>query len=157
MPVGVQGRVGQPAPEEGDRSAAPRERTSDRPCPGRVTAAEYAAYRDAVAELRARYEAAPDTIGPRINRLGELTQVAIDALDAGDAAALGAAMDDAHDVLAENDPLVVRYALAAAHYRSSLEITPSTFTEAEAALGQVERWRKIRNPSIVAVREGIRR
>ena len=39
MPVGVQGRVGQPAPEEGDRSAAPRERTSDRPCPGRVTAA----------------------------------------------------------------------------------------------------------------------
>ena len=30
----------------------------------------------------------------------------------------------AEDVLRERDPLVVRYALAAAHYRSSLDITP---------------------------------
>ena len=48
----------------------------------------------------------------------------------------------AHDVLAENDPLVVRYALAAAHYRSSLEITPSTFTEAEAALGRIRSFQQ---------------
>jgi cysteinyl-tRNA synthetase len=43
----------------------------------------------------------------------------------------------AADVLAERDPLVVRYALAAAHYRSSLDITPTTFDEAEAALDRV--------------------
>lgn len=57
--------------------------------------------RDAVAGLRERYEADPDAVGPRINRLGELTQAAIEALDAGDAAALGTAMDAAHAVLAE--------------------------------------------------------
>lgn len=57
--------------------------------------------RDAVAGLRERYEAAPDAVGPRINRLGALTQAAIEALDAGDAAALGTAMDAAHAVLAE--------------------------------------------------------
>jgi cysteinyl-tRNA synthetase len=43
----------------------------------------------------------------------------------------------AEDVLAERDPLVVRYALAAAHYRSSLDITPTTFDEAEAALDRI--------------------
>lgn len=43
----------------------------------------------------------------------------------------------AHDVLAEVDPLVVRYALAAAHYRSSLEISSTTFAEAEAAIGRI--------------------
>jgi cysteinyl-tRNA synthetase len=43
----------------------------------------------------------------------------------------------AEDVLAERDPLVVRYALAAAHYRSSLDITPSSFDEAEAALERI--------------------
>ncbi len=43
----------------------------------------------------------------------------------------------AQDVLAERDPLVVRYALAAAHYRSSLDITPTTFDEAEAALDRI--------------------
>jgi len=43
----------------------------------------------------------------------------------------------AEDVLAEHDPRVVRYALAAAHYRSSLDITPSTFEEAEAALERI--------------------
>ncbi|BDV31320.1 cysteine--tRNA ligase [Microbacterium terricola] len=43
----------------------------------------------------------------------------------------------AEDVLREHDPLVVRYALAAAHYRSSLDITASTFTEAEAAIDRI--------------------
>jgi len=43
----------------------------------------------------------------------------------------------ADDVLRERDPLVVRYALAAAHYRSSLDITASTFDEAESALDRI--------------------
>lgn len=43
----------------------------------------------------------------------------------------------AEDVLDRRDPLVVRYALAAAHYRSSLDITPSTFDEAEAAIARI--------------------
>ena len=43
----------------------------------------------------------------------------------------------AEDVLRERDPLVVRYALAAAHYRSSLDITASSFDEAESALDRI--------------------
>lgn len=43
----------------------------------------------------------------------------------------------AQDVLAERDPLVVRYALAAAHYRSSLDITASSFDVAESALERI--------------------
>ncbi|WP_424447530.1 cysteine--tRNA ligase [Microbacterium arborescens] len=43
----------------------------------------------------------------------------------------------AEDVLSERDPLVVRYALGAAHYRSSLDLTPASFDEAEAALGRI--------------------
>ena len=43
----------------------------------------------------------------------------------------------AADVLAERDPLVVRYALAAAHYRSSLDLSESSWIEAEAALGRI--------------------
>ncbi|WCD91564.1 cysteine--tRNA ligase [Microbacterium sp. nov. GSS16] len=43
----------------------------------------------------------------------------------------------AADVLAVHHPLVVRYALAAAHYRSSLDLTESSFAEAEAALGRI--------------------
>jgi cysteinyl-tRNA synthetase len=43
----------------------------------------------------------------------------------------------ARDVLAERDPLVVRYALAAAHYRSSLDLTDSSFDEAEVALERI--------------------
>ena len=43
----------------------------------------------------------------------------------------------ADDVLRERDPLVIRYALAAAHYRSSLDITASSFDEAEAALERI--------------------
>lgn len=43
----------------------------------------------------------------------------------------------ASDVLGEHDPLVIRYALAAAHYRSSLDLTESSWAEAEAALGRI--------------------
>ena len=43
----------------------------------------------------------------------------------------------AEDLLRERDALVVRYALASAHYRSSLDITTSTFDEAEAALERI--------------------
>ncbi|WP_336502009.1 cysteine--tRNA ligase [Microbacterium paraoxydans] len=43
----------------------------------------------------------------------------------------------ARDVLAVRDPLVVRYALAAAHYRSSLDLSESSWSEAEAALGRI--------------------
>ncbi|TDN92158.1 cysteine--tRNA ligase [Microbacterium sp. BK668] len=43
----------------------------------------------------------------------------------------------AEDVLRERDPLVVRYALAAAHYRSSLDITATSFDEAEAAVDRI--------------------
>ncbi|MBN9189805.1 MAG: cysteine--tRNA ligase, partial [Microbacterium sp.] len=43
----------------------------------------------------------------------------------------------ANAVLDEVDPLVVRYALAAAHYRSSLDIGQATFEEAEAAVARI--------------------
>jgi cysteinyl-tRNA synthetase len=43
----------------------------------------------------------------------------------------------AADVLREREPLVVRYALAAAHYRSSLDVSDSSFDEAEAALERI--------------------
>lgn len=43
----------------------------------------------------------------------------------------------ADDVLRDTDPLVVRYALISAHYRSNLDITESTFAEADAALGRI--------------------
>jgi cysteinyl-tRNA synthetase len=43
----------------------------------------------------------------------------------------------ADDVLAVRDPLVVRYALAAAHYRSSLDIGDASFDEAEAAVDRI--------------------
>ncbi|MFV0373237.1 cysteine--tRNA ligase [Microbacterium sp.] len=43
----------------------------------------------------------------------------------------------AADLLEEHDPLVVRYALLAAHYRSSLDIGDSTFAEAEASLERI--------------------
>jgi cysteinyl-tRNA synthetase len=48
----------------------------------------------------------------------------------------------AADVLAERDALTVRYALAAAHYRSSLDIGPTTFDEAEAALERIRTFRQ---------------
>jgi cysteinyl-tRNA synthetase len=43
----------------------------------------------------------------------------------------------AADVLAQYEPLVVRYALASAHYRSSLDLTESSWSEADAALGRI--------------------
>ena len=56
--------------------------------------------RAAVVGLRERYEEDPDRIGPLIGELGELADSAIGALDDGEAPALGAAMDRAHEVLA---------------------------------------------------------
>ncbi|QMU96022.1 cysteine--tRNA ligase [Microbacterium esteraromaticum] len=47
----------------------------------------------------------------------------------------------AKDFLQGVDPMVARYALAAAHYRSSLDITASTLAEAESALGRVDAFR----------------
>ncbi|WP_417561911.1 cysteine--tRNA ligase [Microbacterium sp.] len=43
----------------------------------------------------------------------------------------------AEDLLADRDPLVVRYALAAAHYRSSLDVSAKALDEAEAALERI--------------------
>ncbi|WP_404433954.1 cysteine--tRNA ligase [Microbacterium lacus] len=43
----------------------------------------------------------------------------------------------AADVLKTRDPLVVRYALAAAHYRSSLDVTEKSFDEADAVFGRI--------------------
>ncbi|WP_404446586.1 cysteine--tRNA ligase [Microbacterium marinum] len=43
----------------------------------------------------------------------------------------------AEDVLTEHDPLVVRYALASAHYRSNLDISAGTFVEAASALDRI--------------------
>ena len=57
----------------------------------------------------------------------------------------------AEDVLREHDPLVVRYALAAAHYRSVIDITGTSFLEAEAAVDRIrtflERVRRSRPAS----------
>ncbi|MBS1672670.1 MAG: cysteine--tRNA ligase [Actinobacteria bacterium] len=41
------------------------------------------------------------------------------------------------DARGAHDPLVVRYALAAAHYRSSLDLSDSSWAEAESALGRI--------------------
>ncbi len=57
--------------------------------------------REAVGGLRRRYDATPATIAPLVDRLGSLTETAIAALGAGDPARLGAAMDQAHQTLAE--------------------------------------------------------
>ncbi|WEG09850.1 cysteine--tRNA ligase [Microbacterium horticulturae] len=48
----------------------------------------------------------------------------------------------AHDLLAERDPLTVRYALAAAHYRSNLDVSDKALDEAEAALDRIETFRQ---------------
>jgi cysteinyl-tRNA synthetase len=48
----------------------------------------------------------------------------------------------AQDVLAEHDPLVVRYALSAAHYRSTLDLTPESYAEARAALERITTFRQ---------------
>ncbi|MEN2740330.1 cysteine--tRNA ligase [Microbacterium sp. X-17] len=63
----------------------------------------------------------------------------------------------AHDVLATRDPLVVRYALAAAHYRSSLDVSAQAFDEAEAALDRIRTFqtRVVRANGGVPVAGGI--
>ena len=48
----------------------------------------------------------------------------------------------AADVLAAHDPRVVRYALAAAHYRSNLDVSDRAFAEAAAALERVDTFRQ---------------
>jgi cysteinyl-tRNA synthetase len=48
----------------------------------------------------------------------------------------------ADDVLRDHDPLVVRYALASAHYRSNLDISPSSFDEAAAALDRIRAFQQ---------------
>ena len=65
----------------------------------------------------------------------------------------------AEDVLRERDPLVIRYALAAAHYRSSLDITASSFDEAEAALERIRTFleRAVRTLQDAAQRPAHRR
>jgi cysteinyl-tRNA synthetase len=65
----------------------------------------------------------------------------------------------ASDVLAAHDPLVVRYALASAHYRSSLDLSESSWTEAEAALGRIraflERGERLAKPRWGEAKEGL--
>ena len=48
----------------------------------------------------------------------------------------------ASDVLAENDSRVVRYALAAAHYRSNLDVSDRAFAEAASALDRIDTFRQ---------------
>ncbi|MGN8551261.1 UNVERIFIED_CONTAM: cysteine--tRNA ligase [Microbacterium sp. SLM126] len=56
----------------------------------------------------------------------------------------------ASDALDEFDPLVLRYALAAAHYRSSLDVSQRGFEEAQAAVGRIrtflERVERVPSP-----------
>lgn len=65
----------------------------------------------------------------------------------------------ASDVLAQHDPLVVRYALAAAHYRSSLDLSESSWAEAESALARIstflERGERLAPYGWVQVKEGL--
>lgn len=65
----------------------------------------------------------------------------------------------AADVLAAHDPLVVRYALIAAHYRSNLDLTESSWTEADAAIGRIrtflERGRRLAKPGRAEDIEGL--
>lgn len=48
----------------------------------------------------------------------------------------------AEEVLREVDPLVVRYALASAHYRSSLDLSDRAFAEAESAVGRIRSFQE---------------
>ncbi|WP_156760027.1 cysteine--tRNA ligase [Microbacterium karelineae] len=48
----------------------------------------------------------------------------------------------AHDVLARRAPRVVRYALAAAHYRSNLDVSDRAFDEAQSALDRIDGFRE---------------
>ncbi|MDQ1131078.1 cysteine--tRNA ligase [Microbacterium sp. SORGH_AS_0888] len=48
----------------------------------------------------------------------------------------------AADALRDRDPLVIRYALAAAHYRSSLDLSDRAFEEAQAALERIETFER---------------
>jgi cysteinyl-tRNA synthetase len=65
----------------------------------------------------------------------------------------------AADVLAAHDPLVVRYALSAAHYRSNLDLTDASWAEAESALGRIrtflDRGRRLAPARWAEAKEGM--
>ncbi|WP_341973911.1 cysteine--tRNA ligase [Microbacterium sp. LWO13-1.2] len=65
----------------------------------------------------------------------------------------------AADVLTAHDPLVVRYALAAAHYRSNIDLSDSSWAEAEAAIGRIraflERGTRMAKPGWGEAKEGL--
>ncbi|MCM3502555.1 cysteine--tRNA ligase [Microbacterium sp. P26] len=65
----------------------------------------------------------------------------------------------AADVLDAHDPLVVRYALAAAHYRSNLDLSEASWAEAESALGRIrtflERAERVARPGWSEAEEGL--
>jgi len=65
----------------------------------------------------------------------------------------------AADVLDAHDPLVVRYALAAAHYRSNLDLSEASWAEAESALGRIrsflERAERVARPGWSEAKEGL--
>jgi cysteinyl-tRNA synthetase len=65
----------------------------------------------------------------------------------------------AADVLEAHDPLVVRYALAAAHYRSNLDLSEASWAEAETALGRIrtflDRARRHVQPGWPEAKEGL--
>ncbi|KAA9085362.1 cysteine--tRNA ligase [Microbacterium radiodurans] len=61
----------------------------------------------------------------------------------------------ADEVLAERDPVVVRYALGAAHYRSSLDLSPASFDEAEAALNRIRSFQQRAQRSTDAATDAI--
>ncbi|MCU1691007.1 MAG: cysteinyl-tRNA synthetase, partial [Frankiales bacterium] len=58
------------------------------------------------------------------------------------------------DVLATTRPQVLRYALGTAHYRSSLEWSPTTLAEAEAAYGRVETFVRNAGQAVGATEPG---
>ncbi|WP_226531547.1 cysteine--tRNA ligase [Microbacterium paraoxydans] len=60
----------------------------------------------------------------------------------------------AADVLSAHDPRVVRYALAAAHYRSSLDLSESSWVEAEAALARIDTFVARVRRSVPAATDG---
>ncbi|WP_295786839.1 cysteine--tRNA ligase [uncultured Microbacterium sp.] len=65
----------------------------------------------------------------------------------------------ASDVLDAHDPLVVRYALASAHYRSTLDLSEASWTEAETALGRIrtflDRAKRVVEPGWTEAKEGL--
>ncbi|PTT21065.1 cysteine--tRNA ligase [Microbacterium sp. HMWF026] len=65
----------------------------------------------------------------------------------------------ASDILESHDPLVVRYALASAHYRSTLDLSEASWAEAETALGRIrtflDRAKRVVEPGWTEAEEGL--